>query len=280
MCSRTAERRGTVIRAGRTVVDAEGVGRMHTPPLTVQQLLRRSALLADRFPAPVSSARARRRLWDREQAHAAVAGQPVPDLPPAPQGGHRDDLLDRGEAAALLARPVTARSWDQDANRDPFLREHEQVVCAVRHHPRWVVAQWDAERDLREQRRRARAGRPADALDGEDSARPDSLRRRDRLQQVRVLLHSPPPDEQVTGRLVAEQLGVAKRTGQRLLREMRVEEVHRLLRHPLQGHEVTVSLVAEHLGVSERVARRLLACADGKRAPAAAVGERETDPAP
>ncbi|MFI8008209.1 hypothetical protein [Streptomyces sp. NPDC086010] len=70
------------------------------------------------FPAPVSAAGARTRLYDGEQIDAHLMGKPISELPDQDDDA---DLLDRQECAAELG--VSPRTWD-GYNKAPLLSEH------------------------------------------------------------------------------------------------------------------------------------------------------------
>ncbi|MFC7650655.1 hypothetical protein ACFQX6_67585 [Streptosporangium lutulentum] len=118
-----------MIRAGRTVVDAEGLARLHGVSLATAK---RHQLFDDAtLPAPVSAAR--KRLWDREQAQAHAANDPIP---PLPDTDCDDDLLEAAEAAQLWE--IAVENWNRYVaqKRAP---ERTETVCGVDHWRRDVV---------------------------------------------------------------------------------------------------------------------------------------------
>ncbi len=117
-----------VIRVGREVVDMDGLAQLHD--VTVRTLTRRDTAEHPRHPAPVNQAAAqsgpggRKRLWDRDQAAAFAAGEPVPALPACddPQ-----DLLDAVEIAALREVAVATLL------REGYLPSPDESPCGVAH---------------------------------------------------------------------------------------------------------------------------------------------------
>jgi hypothetical protein len=91
-----------VIRRGRSVVDREGVGRLHKLSWDVARRVMPWA--EPDHPRPVNQPegepprRRVRALWDTEQARAYAVGRTVPEIDVI---DHPDDLLDDREVAAL-----------------------------------------------------------------------------------------------------------------------------------------------------------------------------------
>lgn len=91
-----------MIRYGRSVVDREGVGRLHTLPWHVARRVRPWA--EPDHPRPVNQSEGEPRrprvpaLWDSKQAKAYATGRTIPTIDVA---DHPDDLLDDREVAAL-----------------------------------------------------------------------------------------------------------------------------------------------------------------------------------
>ncbi|MFE7412712.1 hypothetical protein [Streptomyces laurentii] len=183
------------------------------------------------FPAPVSSAGARTLLWDSEQVEAFLAGEPVPELPPA---AGPDVLLDRQEAAKELG--VTARTWDTYAT-DPRVAPHLEAIHGVDHWPRGAV---QAFRDSRPGRA-ATPGRPRGST--------DAVPRNELPRRVAALLDADPA---VTIGKVQENTGSSFATVQRVLAELRGERIALLMK---TDSSVTFDLAADRLGYPPAVRR-------------------------
>lgn len=100
-----------MIRQGRSVVDREGVGRVHG--LGWHTARARQPWAVDGHPSPVNkpaeaSAGRSPALWDTEQVRAHAAGRPVPAVPGE---DHPDDLLDEREVAEL--HNLTVRQFQE-----------------------------------------------------------------------------------------------------------------------------------------------------------------------
>ncbi|WP_405632393.1 hypothetical protein [Streptomyces sp. NBC_01174] len=108
--------------------------------VSLQRYLKLKPYAAAGFPAPVSAAGARTRLYDGEQVDAHLMGKPVPELPDQDDDA---DLLDRQECAAELG--VSPRTWDGYKSA-PLLTEHVTEVGGVEHWPRGIVRQYQASR--------------------------------------------------------------------------------------------------------------------------------------
>ncbi|MGW0121763.1 hypothetical protein [Streptomyces sp. NPDC003327] len=183
------------------------------------------------FPAPISSAGARTLLWDGGQTAAYLAGEPLPDLPPANDPAM---LLDRNEAAAELG--VTPRTWDSYAT-DPAIAPYKTDVHSVEHWPRAAV---HAFRDSRPGKSAA-SGRPK----GSTNAVP----RGEVPIRVAALLDATPA---ITITAVREALGIAPATAQRVLAQLRAERIN-ALRHIRP--QLTFDQAAEQLGYPPAVRR-------------------------
>jgi len=207
LAARPHTEEGTLIRAGRTAVDAATLAALADPPLTDAALGQVLARLT-----PISSPHAPRPLYDAEQAAAAVRGEPVPALPIT--SDHPDDLLDDGDAAALFPGGLSPASWQQYTRREQTLRATKTTLLGVAHHRRADVEAW---RDSRPRRGHGR-GRPAGARDG--APRPSALRDARELA-ADLAARADDGAGRLTGAALAAQLGTSERTAQRVLRELR-----------------------------------------------------------
>ncbi|MEU2346607.1 hypothetical protein ABZ601_30800 [Streptomyces sp. NPDC012842] len=166
--------------------------------------------LVDGFPAPISSAGSRTRLYDGEQVDAFLAGQPVPSLPTEDDA---QDLLDRRECADALG--LSPRSWDKYKTTDPFLTEHQVTVGGVEHWPRAIVNQYQARRTTKTQ---APSGRPTRSG--------DQVPRDQLLPLTAPLLDADPT---ITAARVTEELGVHRDTAQDALLRLRADRIAELM---------------------------------------------------
>jgi hypothetical protein len=206
-----------VIRAGRRVLDkaaiavAAGFGSL------------RSAQRADLFkqpgmPASVTSG-SKNQLFDEQQIHAWLKGDPIP---PLPDEDHPDDLLDEVECAELWG--VKPRTWyryyrlDEERTEGqrrllPPLAEGEDVPEGMLFWRRGAV----------ESHQRpgpgAGAGRPSGARDTRPRARRSE--RNARKEAVQLMLQEAEPGEPVTPRQVADELDIPMRLAQSLLKELK-----------------------------------------------------------
>lgn len=164
-----------MIPAGRRAVDQRGIAELHG--LSVHQARRRRPWAASGHPAPLTRGRPRRghpQLWDHEQA-AAYAADPAAPVPPLPEPGHPNDLLDHAEAAELAGiEPATwyFYGWrDHQRHAEPGGPEPVELVpppdAEVFGTPHWHRHTVTAFRVERERRAAApRGGRPAGSTDG------------------------------------------------------------------------------------------------------------------
>ncbi|MFF0747357.1 hypothetical protein ACFYVL_43960 [Streptomyces sp. NPDC004111] len=199
---------------------------------------------AEGRPAPVSSPGARVVLWDAEQQAAWAAGR---DVPPLPQEDQEEDLLDRQEAADLLA--VTARTWDSYARDTAELRAARRTVCGVEHWRRGEIQAWAAARPG-DAGKRARGGRPRGTG--------DLLPREEIRPRAAALLAADPT---VTASAVADAIGVHQDTATRTLAALRADAVAQLLD---ADPSLTATDITARLGYPTRTARSALAAARGR----------------
>lgn len=95
-----------MIRAGREVVDSYGIVVLRGRPY--DRVAHQKPWEQPKHPHLVNEATARRgyrgrkRLWDREQVVARIAGRPVPEIPVTDD---EYDLLDVAEVAAMRSMP-------------------------------------------------------------------------------------------------------------------------------------------------------------------------------
>lgn len=194
-----------MIRAGRAVVDRNGVGALHG--LSAAQAPRRRPWADPDHPAPVNLPGGRRGgLWDEEQVRAFVAGEPVPELP---TGERPADLLDGAEAAGLAG--VEAVTWVRYVERGGIAPEPDEVIFGQPHWRRDTVTDWLPRRPGRGVGGGRRTGNGLS--DGE-------------MQQRARELLAAAADEgtSVSGRQLARTLGVSPTKGARLLAAVRASE--------------------------------------------------------
>ncbi|MET9097186.1 DUF6292 family protein [Streptomyces cyaneofuscatus] len=198
---------------------------------------------AEGFPAPVSSAGSRPRLYDGEQVDAYLLGKPVPPLP-EPEAEHDGDLLDRRECAALLG--VSPRTWDVYKN-DPALTEPRIEAGGVEHWPRHAVKTFQA----------GRPGREASATAGGRPLHTGDQVPRDQLPAlVEELLDADPA---VSAATVTAQLGVHRDTAQDALTRLRADRIaDHIAAHPT----LTPAEAAAQLGYPAGQVRRATARAE------------------
>ncbi|MDJ0345874.1 DUF6292 family protein [Streptomyces sp. H10-C2] len=234
-----------MIRTGRDtdVRTLADLARAHG--VTLGTLKNRKPYRAAGYPAPISSPSARVLLFDGEQVDAYLAGRPVPELPVQDDPA---DLLDRHEAGAILAKPVTASSWDV-YKRDQALADHVRDVGGVEHWPRHAVVAWDAARPGAEGNRH-RGGRPAGTG--------DLVPREDIQPRIEQLLDANPT---LTAAEAGAAVGVHPDTATRALAAVRAARVEELLTaHP----GLDLSQVTARLGYPARAARTALATAGAR----------------
>ncbi|MEO6081577.1 MAG: hypothetical protein ABIQ18_00525 [Umezawaea sp.] len=144
-----------MIPAGRTAVDTAGIAALHG--LSIHQARRRQPppWAEPDHPTPLTigkPAPGRPQLWDREQSAAYARGEPIP---PLPEPGDPDDLLDGDESAALAG--LTPETWARyrRAERVPAT---DAEVCGSERWYRRTIEQYSAEREHRADE--PRGGRP------------------------------------------------------------------------------------------------------------------------
>lgn len=232
-----------MIRAGRqhlvrTLADLaaqRGVG--------IDRYTRLKPYEAEGFPAPVSSAGARTRLYDGEQVDAYLLGKPVPPLP-GPEVEDDGDLLDRRECAALIG--VSPRSWDVYKN-DPALTEARIEAGGVDHWPRHAVKAFQA----------ARPGRDAAATRGGRPTRTGDQVPRDQVPALTAELLDADPT--ISAATVTERLGVHRDTAQQALTRLRADRIaDHIAAHPT----LTPAEAAAQLGYPAGQVRRATARAE------------------
>jgi len=129
-----------MIKAGRKVLDRLGVGAAHG--LSETAAVRSRPWASPGHPQPVNRPGGRKGgLWDQEQVHAYVAGDPVPSLPTEP---HPDDLLDASEAAELAE--VAEVTWTRYVERGGIVPEPDEEVFGQRHWRRTILEEWKPSR--------------------------------------------------------------------------------------------------------------------------------------
>ncbi|MFE1521338.1 hypothetical protein ACFW9I_31645 [[Kitasatospora] papulosa] len=197
-----------MIRAGRQHLVRTIADLAAQQGVQVQSYLNTQPHLAPGFPAPVSSAGSRTRLYDGEQVDAYLTGKPVPPLPAEDDD---QDLLDRRECAAALN--ISPRSWDK-YKAAPTLTASLTDVSGVEHWPRAALHQFQAHRPGKA----AATGRPL--LSGDQVPR-DQL-----LARTAPLLDA---DPSISAAFVVQALGVHRDTAQRALTLLRAERMADLM---------------------------------------------------
>lgn len=193
-----------MIPAGRTAIDFETIAAKFYK-ISYDALRKRGTFTAPGAPPVISSAAAGRRLYDRAQVAAFAAGRAFEPLPAEP---HPDDLLDRGDAPASLARPVKPGTWDTYVD-DGTAPPPDKVIHGVPHWYRRTVAAFDTNRPGSG----TGGGRPAGATD----TRPRRPRGA-RVDEVRALLAGPDP---VTAQDVATRFRVSRTVATALIEKAR-----------------------------------------------------------
>ncbi|AWN32631.1 DUF6292 family protein [Streptomyces sp. NEAU-S7GS2] len=227
-----------MIRAGRqhlvrTIADLAAGRRLSKGTFSNRQLHR-----APGHPRPISSEHAKVLLWDGAQTDAYNAGAPIPSLPDLDDDG---DLLDRNEAAAAVA--VKPSSWDT-YKATPALASHMIRVKGVEHWPRGVIRSW-------------KAARPGYAAGTSRPKGAGDLVARDEMHALTGPLLD--ADPAVTGKAVAEALGVHLQTAQAALGQLRAQ---RIAEH-LRAHSgPSAADVATELGYPAKAVRRAVPLAE------------------
>lgn len=166
-----------MIPAGCQPIDRAGIAALHG--LEHLNGPRRPWAAPD-HPQPLTvgrPSRGRPRLWDRAQAHAYAAGEPIPAPPTHPDP---EDLLDRREAAQLAG--VDAVAWERDIYRGRV----PPPDAAPHHIPHWHRR---TVLDYRDQRARPRTGPHAG---GRPPGVHETTPRRDTPARVAALLDEDP----------------------------------------------------------------------------------------
>lgn len=191
-----------MIRAGRTVIDRNGVAALHG--LSAAQAARRRPWADRGHPAPVNAPGGRRGgLWDEEQVRAFVAGEPIPELPTEDRPA---DLLDSAEAASLTG--VEAVTWVRYVERGGMVPAPDELILGQPHWRRDTLTEW-------------LPTRPGRGVGG--GRRPGSgLTDEQMMQRARELLAIAAAEgSPLSGRQLARTLGVSPTTGVRILAAVR-----------------------------------------------------------
>ncbi|WDG26833.1 DUF6292 family protein [Streptomyces sp. CA-278952] len=227
-----------MIRAGRRHLVRTLADLAAQQGLRTERYLKLKPYEAPGFPPPVSSPKARTRLYDGEQVDAYLLGKPVPPLPD--QDGD-DDLLDRQECAAAIG--VTPRTWD-GYKRHPLLTEHVTDVGGVEHWPRGIVRQYQT----------SRPGKPT--VTGRPEGTGDQVPR-DQLPALTAELLDADPTISSAG--VTEALGIHRDTAQEALTRLRADRMADLMH---TDPSLTPDQAAVALGYPAGQVRRATARAD------------------
>lgn len=200
-----------MIRAGRT-------------PLSTADVAKRKGLkalprgAAQQLPAPISREGARTLIWDADQIDAYLTAQDVPELP---EQESPEDLLDREEARAVLARlgvELKPEAWRSYINHGyaPKPDKEGEEVCGVAHWYRRTILEWPDQRPGEG----AGAGRPEGTGKPLDPSAKRIARKEERKERIRAMLEDS-SGGQVTVKEIAEAEGISERQVQRLLGEIR-----------------------------------------------------------
>ncbi|MFD5347473.1 hypothetical protein ACFWJY_27875 [Streptomyces anulatus] len=193
-----------MIRAGRRHLVRTLADLAAQQGLRTERYLKLKPYEAPGFPPPVSSPKARTRLYDGDQVDAYLLGKPVPPLPDQEDD---DDLLDRQECAAAIG--VTPRTWD-GYKRHPLLTEHVTDVGGVEHWPRGIVRRYQT----------SRPGKPT--ATGRPEGTGDQVPR-DQLPALTAELLDADPT--ITAAGVTEALGIHRDTAQEALTRLRADRI-------------------------------------------------------
>ncbi|WP_433860326.1 DUF6292 family protein [Streptomyces kronopolitis] len=227
-----------MIRAGRqhlvrTIADLAAGRRLSKGTFSNRQLHR-----APGHPRPISSEHAKVLLWDGAQTDAYNAGTPIPSLPELDDDS---DLLDRNEAATTVG--VKPSSWDT-YKAAPSLASRMVRVKGVEHWPRGTILAW-------------KAARPGYAAGTSRPKGAGDLVPRDMMHtRTAPLLDADPA---VTGKAVAEALGVHLQTAQTALGQLRAQRIAERLRDRPGRSAVDV---ATELGYPAKAVRRAVTLAE------------------
>lgn len=164
-----------MIPVGRTAVDVAGIAALRGLSIHQARRCQPPPWAEPEHPAPLTTGKpapGRPQLWDRDQAAAYARGEPIP---PLPEPGHPEDLLDDAEAAALVG--LAGETWARyrRAGRLPAV---DVEVCGAEHWYRRTAEQYKAEREQRADA--PRGGRPPGST--------ETLPRAEIEQRVRELL--------------------------------------------------------------------------------------------
>ncbi|GLY54862.1 hypothetical protein [Lentzea sp. NBRC 102530] len=175
-----------MIRAGRDVVDRLQIAAL--ADMSPSVAAKRKPWNATGHPAPITTYRptnGRPQMWDKEQAEAFAAGQPVPQLP---DQDSPDDLLDRFEAAELAG--MTPVAWESAYHQGRFPSDDDRLGV-----PMWHRRTVEAIRD------NPPAFKKPKGPTGNRQRRSQELE-----QRIRELLHEPGP--RLSDPDIAQRLGV------------------------------------------------------------------------
>ncbi|WP_326734032.1 DUF6292 family protein [Streptomyces sp. NBC_01022] len=237
-----------MIRAGRRHLVRTLADLAAQQGLRTERYLKLKPYEAAGFPVPVSSDKARTRLFDGEQVDAYLMGKSVPELPAKDDA---EDLLDRRECAAELG--VSPRSWDS-YKRAPFLAAHVTDVCGVDHWPRAIVRQYQADRPGKAAAERA--GRPKRSGDQVP---------RDQLPAFTAQLLD--DDPAISAAAVVQELGVHRDTAQDALTHLRADRMADLMHtDPSLTPEQAAAALAYPAGQVRRATVRAQAVLRARRA--------------
>ncbi|MEV5162842.1 DUF6292 family protein [Streptomyces sp. NPDC053728] len=200
-----------MIRAGRRHLARTLADLAAQQGVRLQSYLNAKRHLVDGFPAPISSAGSRTRLYDGEQVDAFLAGAPVPSLPTE---DNDQDLLDRRECAAALG--ISPLTWDKYQTAYPILTEHLVKAGGVDHWPRSVLHQ-----------QRAQKAAKVTAPPGRPTRSGDQVPRDQVLSRTAPLLDADPG---ISAARVTEELGVHRDTAQDALLRLRADRMAELMR--------------------------------------------------
>lgn len=228
-----------MIRAGRRKYAQNSEELATAMGLKIGTFRNRQPYTAKDFPPLISSDGARVKLWDSEQTAAHLAGDPVPALPPE---GDEQDLLDRNEAAAVLA--ISAKTWD-DYKTHPQIAPHLTKVKGVEHCPRGIVKAF----------RTAKHSNADTGPKGRPKGSGDMVPRDEISTRVGELLDE---DPEVTLATVQERVGLSYAAAARALPRLRGERIADLLQ---AEPDTTPKDAAARLGYPTAVLRTALVSA-------------------
>jgi hypothetical protein len=237
-----------VIRAGRQVVDNRDIAEM--AGYGSLRSAQRAKLFEDPdMPAPITHGKYKK-LWDREQIHAWVHKDPIPELPSVDSP---DDLLDQHEVMEMLGIPSYA-AWRKYEQLD---REREERGASTFQLPEIAAdapaGTYYARRADVENFVRPGPGRTKGATDKVLRASRSERTARDAV--VYELVKQTADDRPVTAAYLAAELEVSSFTA---LQALRRAKVRLMLERAPSGRRVTAGRVAAELGCTLKVAREVL----------------------